>query len=350
MKFNPRMSKIIRVVRPACCDKLHVSKHGRSNWTSVPKKPGITRCGKSSRLRWPNHLKPNLKHESFTPHEEELIVRLHATIGSRWPAIAQQLPGRTDNDVKNYWNTKLKKKLSEMGIDPVTHKPFSQVLTDYGNIGGLPKVGMRIGIGSLNKDLKNAMLMEPAEPYLLPAQGFSNINSHLMPITMIPTKEEPILDSFLGHNQPSSQPPDLLTQLQAIKLVTEASKSTEFQSSAPNFYSHEGTLSSPSSTSSSAAQEQATLQTFSWSDFLLEDAFMPIGDAQEHKNKGEYSSKNIAQVAVQQSQIDMDYAISSNEVEATSPACDSSFVKAMVSLENEMFLEFPELMEEPFYY
>ncbi|KAM1789070.1 hypothetical protein ACFX11_039264 [Malus domestica] len=155
---------------------------------------------------------------------------------------------------------------------------------------------------------------------------------------------------WLHNNQPSSQPPDLLTQLQAIKLVTEASKSTEFQSSAPNFYSHEGILSSPSSTSSSAAQEQATLQTFSWSDFLLEDAFMTIGDAQEHKNKGEYSSKNIAQVAVQQSQIDMDYAISSNEVEATSPACDSSFVEAMVSLENEMFLEFPELMEEPFYY
>ncbi|CAN6717862.1 unnamed protein product [Malus baccata var. baccata] len=355
------------MVRPACGDKLHVkrgtlltaeedanilahvSKHGPSNWTSVPKKTGVTRCGKSCKLRWTNHLKSNLKHESFTPHEEELIVRLHATIGSRWPTIAQHLPGRTDNDVKNYWNTKLKKKLSEMGIDHVTHKPFSQILADYGNIGGVQKVGMRIGISSLNKDLRNAMLMKPAEPYSLPAQGFSNINSHLMPITMIPTKAEPILDSFLGHTQPGSQPPDLLTQLEAIKLVTEAFKSTESQSSAPNFYSHEGTLSSSSSTSS-ATQEQATLQAFSWNDFLLEDAFMPIGDAQEHENKAEYSSKDQAQVAIQQSQIDMDYAISTNEVEATSAACDSSFVEAMVARENEMFLEFPELMEEPFYY
>ncbi|VVA31348.1 PREDICTED: mRNAion [Prunus dulcis] len=83
---------------------------GTCNWTAVPKKAGLTRCGKSCRLRWTNYLRPNLKHESFTPHEDELIVRLHATIGSRWSIIAHQLPGRTDNNVKNYWNTKLKKK------------------------------------------------------------------------------------------------------------------------------------------------------------------------------------------------------------------------------------------------
>ncbi|PKI54700.1 hypothetical protein CRG98_024900, partial [Punica granatum] len=47
-----------------------------------------------------------------------------------WSLIAAQLPGRTDNDVKNYWNTKLKKKLSGMGIDPVTHKPFSHLMAE----------------------------------------------------------------------------------------------------------------------------------------------------------------------------------------------------------------------------
>lgn len=66
---------------------------------------------------------------------------------------------RTDNDVKNYWNTKLRKKLTEMGIDPVTHKPFSQILADYGNIGGLPKSGTRIRC--LNRDMsKNAFMMQ----------------------------------------------------------------------------------------------------------------------------------------------------------------------------------------------
>ncbi|WCJ30833.1 myb domain protein 103 [Euphorbia peplus] len=128
-------------MRPPCCGKLNVkkeevwtpeedakvvanvSKHGTRNWTDLPKKAGPKKCGKSCRLR------PDLKHANFTPHEEELIVRLHSAIGSRWSMIAQQLPGRTINDVKNYWNTKLKKKLLDMGIDPVTHKPFSQILS-----------------------------------------------------------------------------------------------------------------------------------------------------------------------------------------------------------------------------
>ncbi|KAI4365897.1 hypothetical protein MLD38_021838 [Melastoma candidum] len=68
----------------------------------------------------------NLDNKSISAHEEELIIKLHATIGSRWTIIAQQLPGRTESEVKNCWNTKLKKRLAEMGIDPVTHKPFSQ--------------------------------------------------------------------------------------------------------------------------------------------------------------------------------------------------------------------------------
>ncbi|GJV93391.1 transcription factor MYB35-like protein [Tanacetum coccineum] len=67
----------------------------------------------------------------------------------RWPVITQQLLGRTDKDVKNYWNTKLKKKLSAMGIDPVTHSLFSQMLADYGNISGLTRTQTRMG--SLSK-------------------------------------------------------------------------------------------------------------------------------------------------------------------------------------------------------
>ncbi|GMH19407.1 hypothetical protein Nepgr_021248 [Nepenthes gracilis] len=141
--------------RPPCCDKTnvkrglwtaeedakilaYVSNHGIGNWTLVPKKAGLNRCGKSCRLRWTNYLRPDLKHDSFTPQEEQLIIQLHKAIGSRWSLIAKQLHGRTDNDVKNYWNTKLKKKLTKMGIDPVTHKPFSQILCDYENISNLP--------------------------------------------------------------------------------------------------------------------------------------------------------------------------------------------------------------------
>ncbi|KAL4298233.1 hypothetical protein GQ457_12G006060 [Hibiscus cannabinus] len=202
------------MVRPPCCDKLnvkkglwteeedakilaYVSKHGTGNWTA-----GLRRCGKSCRLRWTNYLQPDLKRESFTPQEEELIIRLHAAIGSRWSLIAQQLPGRTDNDVKNYWNTKLKKKLSEMGIDPVTHKPFSQILADYGNIGGLPK--SRTRIGSLNRDVKNTFLIkpEPHQPQAPPAatHGFTNINNNQLMTTMAAPGIELIPENFVTNN------------------------------------------------------------------------------------------------------------------------------------------------------
>ncbi|CAK9196678.1 unnamed protein product, partial [Sphagnum troendelagicum] len=94
-----------------------IAQHGTGSWRTLPKKAGLQRCGKSCRLRWTNYLRPDLKHGRFTDHEEKLIVNLHAALGSRWSLIAAQLPGRTDNDVKNYWNTRLKKKLSEVG-DP----------------------------------------------------------------------------------------------------------------------------------------------------------------------------------------------------------------------------------------
>ncbi|KAJ6303666.1 hypothetical protein OIU77_017528 [Salix suchowensis] len=75
---------------------------------------GLKRCGKSCRLRWLNYLRPNIKHGEFSDDEDRMICSLYASIGSRWSVIAAQLPGRTDNDIKNYWNTKLKKKL--MGL------------------------------------------------------------------------------------------------------------------------------------------------------------------------------------------------------------------------------------------
>lgn len=115
--------------RAPCCDKLNVKKGPWSpeedaklksyietsgtggNWIALPQKIGLKRCGKSCRLRWLNYLRPNIKHGGFSEDEENIICNLYRTIGSRWSIIAAQLPGRTDNDIKNYWNTRLKKKL-----------------------------------------------------------------------------------------------------------------------------------------------------------------------------------------------------------------------------------------------
>ncbi|KAH0984095.1 hypothetical protein GBA52_011272 [Prunus armeniaca] len=88
----------------------YVKKHGEGNWNAVQKNSGLARCGKSCRLRWANHLRPNLKKGSLSPDEERLIIELHAKFGNKWARMASQLPGRTDNEIKNYWNTRIKRR------------------------------------------------------------------------------------------------------------------------------------------------------------------------------------------------------------------------------------------------
>ncbi|XP_059648359.1 transcription factor MYB61 [Cornus florida] len=105
----------------------HITKHGHGCWSSVPKLAGLQRCGKSCRLRWINYLRPDLNRGTFSQEEENLIIELHAVLGNRWSQIAAQLPGRTDNEIKNLWNSSIKKKLRQRGIDPNTHKPLSEV-------------------------------------------------------------------------------------------------------------------------------------------------------------------------------------------------------------------------------
>lgn len=113
-------------------DKLikHITKHGHGCWSSVPKLAGLQRCGKSCRLRWINYLRPDLKRGTFSTQEENMIIELHAVLGNKWSQIAAQLPGRTDNEIKNLWNSSIKKKLRQKGIDPNTHKLLSEVEND----------------------------------------------------------------------------------------------------------------------------------------------------------------------------------------------------------------------------
>ncbi|PKI72611.1 myb-related protein 308-like [Punica granatum] len=128
--------------RSPCCEKEHTNKgawtkeeddrlinyikrHGEGSWRSLPKAAGLLRCGKSCRLRWINYLRPDLKRGNFTEEEDELIINLHSVLGNKWSLIAARLPGRTDNEIKNYWNTHIKRKLHSRGIDPLTHGPLN---------------------------------------------------------------------------------------------------------------------------------------------------------------------------------------------------------------------------------
>ncbi|KAF8038789.1 hypothetical protein BT93_B1364 [Corymbia citriodora subsp. variegata] len=87
--------------------------HGPRRWKLVAAKAGLNRCGKSCRLRWLNYLRPNIKRGNISDQEEDLILRLHKLLGNRWSLIAGRLPGRTDNEIKNYWNSHLSKKIKQ---------------------------------------------------------------------------------------------------------------------------------------------------------------------------------------------------------------------------------------------
>nr|URY18918.1 MYB protein [Zanthoxylum bungeanum] len=127
--------------RQPCCDKVGLKRgpwtieedhklmtfilnNGIHCWRMIPKLAGLLRCGKSCRLRWINYLRPDLKRGAFTEDEEDQIIQFHSLLGNRWSKIATHFPGRTDNEIKNHWNTRIKKRMKQLGLDPVTHKPL----------------------------------------------------------------------------------------------------------------------------------------------------------------------------------------------------------------------------------
>jgi hypothetical protein len=86
--------------------KWAVSRFGPSNWTQIAREVG-TRSGRQARDRWANWLRPDLSHKPFTPEEDRLLIELQGQIGNHWSAVAERMPGRGANQVKNRWYTTL---------------------------------------------------------------------------------------------------------------------------------------------------------------------------------------------------------------------------------------------------
>ncbi|KAE8673777.1 MYB308 protein [Hibiscus syriacus] len=175
----------IAMARPPCCEKVGIKKgpwtpeediilvsyiqeHGPGNWRSVPTNTGLLRCSKSCRLRWTNYLRPGIKRGNFTPHEESMIIHLQALLGNKWAAIASYLPQRTDNDIKNYWNTHLKKKLKKFQPSTTATDQFasssSAAATTYAssteNISRLLQGWMRSSLKTTKNDSNSSLVLK----------------------------------------------------------------------------------------------------------------------------------------------------------------------------------------------
>ncbi|KAJ6672482.1 F14D16.11-RELATED [Salix viminalis] len=237
--------------------------------------------------------------------------------------------------------------------DPVTHKPFSKILADYGQIGGLLKSGSRTG--SLSRDLNNVFTLKPERNPFTP-EGISTISSHLMTAPKTEANQECFLSDKHNNGSNQNHSLDLLDQLQAVNLVAEEASSsrTAYDQTIPApCILDEG--SSSSSTCSTAAQEKLP-PSFSWCDFLLEDEYLPGDHPQaEQENAAEFSSKNPNAMIPQcvESNVGVDLALPSNsgsDDQVPSPSSQrSSFVEAIIDGESKIFLDFPNLLEEIFH-
>ncbi|XP_068636885.1 transcription factor MYB46 [Aristolochia californica] len=120
-------------------DKLmnYMLNNGQGCWSDVARNAGLQRCGKSCRLRWINYLRPDLKRGAFCSQEEELIIHLHSILGNRWSQIAARLPGRTDNEIKNFWNSTIKKRLRNSSTSSPNHSDSSEPREVMGGISSM---------------------------------------------------------------------------------------------------------------------------------------------------------------------------------------------------------------------
>ncbi|URD98350.1 hypothetical protein MUK42_30877 [Musa troglodytarum] len=192
--------------RSPCCDEVglkrgpwtpeedkklrdYVQKNGHGSWRRLPKLAGLNRCGKSCRLRWINYLRPDIKRGNFTEEEESLIIDLHSLHGNKWSTIAASLPGRTDNEIKNYWNTHLRKKLLRMGIDPVTHQPR----TDLRVLPGLPELLTAANlVGGFTSSLNDPLHLQADAAHLIKLHLVQNL------VQVLTSNPTPNLNQIIG--------------------------------------------------------------------------------------------------------------------------------------------------------
>ncbi|XP_010456465.1 PREDICTED: transcription repressor MYB6-like [Camelina sativa] len=234
----------------------YVQEHGHSSWRALPKLAGLNRCGKSCRLRWTNYLRPDIKRGRFSPDEEQTILNLHSVLGNKWSTIANQLPGRTDNEIKNFWNTHLKKKLIHMGIDPMTHRPRTDIFT------GLSQ------LMSLSSNLRGYVDLQQQFPIDQDHHTILKLQTEMAKLQLFQYLLQP--SSFMNKNLPVSpvwlSDPSILTQSLLPSLVPSSVVTDDL---IRNQYGVEDVN---SNITSSSGQESAASASAAWPDHLLDDS------------------------------------------------------------------------------
>ncbi|WVZ01269.1 hypothetical protein V8G54_027338 [Vigna mungo] len=183
------------MVRTPCCDKnglkkgswtqeedkkliAYVTRYGHWNWRLLPK------------LRWLNYLRPDVKRGNFSDEEEESIVRLHEKLGNRWSTIAAELPGRTDNEIKNHWHTVLKKRFQQksVGKEAVISESLETLSENYSDL------------NTTNDDSAAAATATNHESY----DGFSGLDAYTEPLSADFWTEPYLVDN--SYVPPESEP------------------------------------------------------------------------------------------------------------------------------------------------
>lgn len=197
--------------RKPCCDKPVAKKKGPWDsvenrklvnfmltntpccWNDVPKLAGLQRCGKSCRLRWNNYLRPGVKCDLLTEQEEKLLFDLHSQLGNRWSKIAESFPGRTDNHLKNHWNTHIKKKLFSTGVDSFIHGPHNT----EPSLEALPSTGSCVLESSDNPPVESPQLSWSSSfeqiPFLVPEEQCLIYESQLYKMNNCDALDQPIV-------------------------------------------------------------------------------------------------------------------------------------------------------------